>query len=429
MSRLLTIPVRRLTGRVPFDVVAAAIAHGLRMVVNLAVIKMIAVSLGPVGLGAIGNLISVLSVVMVFAGGGIANGIAKFAAQYRGQPRLAIRLIETASAFGLLVSGLVLIITVLAARPIAEALFARQDLWWLGPVLGASHLACFVGTATIAWVNGYHRSDIFAGISIVGYLGCLPVAVLLIHFFGFAGAALALMAMAGCTALPALWVLLRAPIMRVIKVRLHKQEVLNLLRFSGMTLVSALAFPATEIAIRTTIIDNLGVNQAGLWQALIRLSGAILGFYTVYLATSYMPRLSAMHEPTVITRFVSKSLMQIGGAFALIAFVIYVARSAVIPLLYSHSFDDLTPLLGWQLAGDFFRVCAYVIGFVIIARARLALHIGAELVQYLIYGSISLAILRFGGDLAMVVRGYAVSYAIYCTIGLGWFFVWGRRLQ
>jgi PST family polysaccharide transporter/antigen flippase len=408
---------------------AAASAHGLRMLVSLVIIKMIAVVLGPPGLGAIGNLLSVLSVVMVFAGGGIATGIAKYVAQYHKRPRRVLRLLETAFAIGFSVSGLILAISILAAQPIAVALFDTASLWWLSPMLGVAHFACFLGASTIAIANGQHRSDLFAAISISAYLGCIPAAFVLIRLFGFTGAAMALMLMAGCTALPSLWLLLRAPIRRVMRLRFHRPETGQLLRFSAMTLSSALTFPIAEILVRAAIIDELGLAQTGLWQASIRLSGAIMGFLTVYLATSYMPRLSALENPSVAFSFVRRTMMRIGLIFLLIALVLYAARKLVIPLLFSTAFAPLEPLLGWQLAGDLFRVSAYVIGFLVIARARLSLHIGAELLQYMLYAGISIAIVRGGGDLMDVVRGYALSYGLYFLITLSWLLLHGKRMR
>lgn len=419
----------RLRGALSAGAVAAAIAHGLRMAVNLVVIKLIAVAIGPAGLGAIGNLLSVLSVVMVFAGGGIANGIVKYVAEHRGRTPSALRFVEAALALGIGASALVLLACCLAARPMALFLFGNGSLWWLSIALGITHFFCFIGTAVIAIANGSDRSDVFAGISIVAYLGTIPVAYALVAALGFSGAALALMCMAASTGLPAGWILLRSPLRRLLRIRFRRPETLLLLRFSAMTLVSAVSFPVTEILIRQAIVPRLGLDDAGLWQAALRLSGAILGFYTVFLATSYMPRLSSEPDPRVAQRIVLRSIVRVGFVFAVIALLVYGARSIVVPLLFSPEFAALEGVLAWQLLGDLMRVCAYVIGFLVIARAHLSLHIGAEVLQYAIYGGITLSVLAAGGDLTAVVQAYAASYAIYFLVGLIWLGIAGKRLR
>lgn len=413
---------------IPLGALATGTAHGLRMIASLVVIKMVSVEVGPSGLGAIGNLISLLSVVMVFAGGGIANGIVKYAAEYQTRSGPTIRLIESALALGLSVSGIVMLVCVIWASQIAVALFSSAELWWLSLVFGVTHFFAFVGASTIALANGHHRSDIFAGISIVAYLGSIAAAWLFITLFGFAGAPMALMFLAGSSGIPALWLILKAPVRRLIRIRFHRKETVGLLRFSTMTLVSALSFPIVEIVLRSSIAQSLDLTQAGLWQASIRLSGAILGFYTVYLAAIFMPRISVQSDSAMTSRLVTLTLVRIGGTFIAVASVIYFLRDWVVTLLFSAEFIELADVLGWQLLGDALRTCSYVIGFVVIARARMALHIGAEFVQYSLFLSLGLIALYVDPSLEAVMKGYAVTYAVYLSIGLIWFYRWGRHL-
>lgn len=418
-----------LSNRFPWAAMAAASAHGMRMLVNLIIIKMIAVALGPTGLGAIGNLLSVLSIVMVFAGGGIANGITKYVAEYQNRPRQTLHLLETAFALGFSISGLVLAVCIVGAKPIAVALFGVSSLWWLVYLLGVTHFAAFLGSATIAIVNGQRRPQMFAAISISAYLICIPVAFTLIQLLGFTGAAMALMMMAGCTALPSLYLIVRAPVRRVLSLHFHRREVRRLLRFSVMTLSSAITFPISEYLVRDAVTDALGLAQAGIWQASIRLSGAVMGFYTIYLATSYMPRLSATTDQEAAFRLVLNTMIRVGLIFAGIALALHAARGIIVPLLFSETFSPLQPLLGWQLTGDLFRVCAYTIAFFVIARANYKLHIAAELVQYVLYACVSIAIVRGGGDLSDVVRGYTVSFGCYYLIALIWLLLQKRRAR
>lgn len=405
----------------PLAIVAPAAAHGLRMAVNLLVIKMIALRLGPTGLGAIGNLMSLLSVIMVFAGGGITNGITKYVAEYRRVARPTIRIIETATAIGFSVSAGVAILSIAAARPIAQTLFGDADLWWLSVALGITHLACFVGSATLAVANGQQRSDIFALVSIIAYVACIPVAYALIWQGGFSGAALALMVMAGCTAGPAAWLLFRSPLRDVVKIRFHRVEALQLMRFAAMTLTSAVTFPLAETFVRSIVNAELGTATAGLWQASIRLSGAVIGFFTVYLAVSYMPRLSSTRDPVAACALVVRTLAIVAVSFSVAALLLHALRRIIIPLLLSRDFAPLETVIGWQLLGDLFRVCAYTVGFLAIAKARLSLHIAAEIGQYGIYAGLSAWVILHGGTLAQIVQAYSASYFLYfllCLTGL-----------
>lgn len=407
--------------------VAAATAHGVRMAANLLIVKMIAIWVGPAGMGLLGQFMSLSSLVSVFAGGGIGNGITKYVAEYRSQPRRLIRFLGSAVTYGLLFSILILVASLLFAKPASQLLFGDFRYAWLMPFLGIAHALCFIGVAVIAIANGLRRPDIFAGITIVGYIGSLPFAYLLIRNFGIEGSALALMIVLACTAFPACWFIYRSRLRRHIRLRIDRADTSRLAKYSVMMIASATLFPATEIFIRTNIIGSLGLDSAGIWQAMTRLSGAYLGFFTVYLATSYMPRLSALkHRPAIIQTVLSQ-LKIVGLTFVCAAIAIYLMRELVIRLLFSSEFAAMSQLFGWQLMGDLFRVSAYVIGFLGVAKAATRIYIAAEILQVSIYASLSYFVLNNGGNLINLVQAYALTYLLYFLLTVAALFVYSRQ--
>jgi O-antigen/teichoic acid export membrane protein len=408
---------------------AAATAHGLRMTVNLVIVKMIAVFIGPAGMGVLGHFMSLSTMVSVFAGGGIGNGITKYVAEYRSDPRQMLRFIGAATVYGLCFSALVFIASLAAAQAVSRALFGDTRYAWLLPCLGAAHLLCFIGTAVISIVNGQQRSDLFAAITISGYLGSLPIAYLLIANFGMEGAALALLLAISCTGIPALWLVVRSRLTRLVCFSIDIADAKRLARFTFMLLASATLFPLAEILIRTRIIDALGHEAAGLWQAMARLSGAYLGFFTIFLSTNYMPRLSILDDRSAIVREVRRNLLIIGVAFAGFACILYLVRESVIRLLFSAAFDGMSTLFGWQLLGDFFRVSSYVIGFLGVAKAAVKLYVAAEFVQSGLYAALSSAVLAQGGGLPQVVQAYALTYFVYLCLAVVSLVLYRRRLR
>ncbi len=408
---------------------AAAIAHGLRMAVNLLIVKMIAVYVGPAGMGVLGQFMSLATMVSVFAGGGIGNGISKYVAEYKNRPRRMLRFLGAAAVYGLCFSALIMLVCVIGAARLSRALFGDDGYAWLFPCLGAAHFLCFLGTGVIAFVNGQHRADLFAGITITGYLGALPIAYLLISQLGMEGAALALLLGIACTGLPAIWLIARSRLTPLVRMSLDKTDARNLVHFTVMLLASATLFPLAEIWIRTHIIQVLGAEVAGLWQASARLSGAYLGFFTVFLATSYMPRLSGLTDKAAILRMVYRHLALIGLLFGGFAGMVYAARDFVIPLLFSSAFDGMASFMGWQLLGDLFRVCSYVIGFLGVAKAAVKLYIAAEFLQAGLYAALSSAVLQNGGQLQEVMQAYALTYLIYLCVTVVCLLIYRRRAR
>jgi O-antigen/teichoic acid export membrane protein len=396
--------------------VASAVAHSLRMLVGLVIIKMIAVVIGPSGFAILGNFMSVITMISVFAGGGIITGIGKYVSEYSQQPRRMIGIIGSAFCFGLIFSVIFMAISVIGAVQISHFLFNRTDYFWLVPCLGLAQLFCFFGAAIIAIVNGQHRYDLFAIITITGYVGCLPVAFLLIKTLGIPGAALGLAASISCAAVPALVLVLRSKITPLIRLRINLKDASALSKFSLMALASAVLYPSTEMLIRTQIINTLGLVDAGYWQAMARLSGAYLGFFTVFLATSLMPRLSAIPTRSGVVRLVNTTLSRVGFAFFVVALFIFLLRHLIITTLFSQAFLQMQHLFAWQLLGDFFRVCAYVIGTAGVSKAAVKLYIAAEVIQCLLYGLFSTIVIINGGSIENILQAYVTTYFIYFCI-------------
>jgi O-antigen/teichoic acid export membrane protein len=383
------------------------------MVANLVILKLIAVFVGPAGLGALGNLMSLTTMASVFAGGGIGNGITKYVAQYQRQPMRRIRFLSSAMTYGMVVSLLILVLTIIAARPLAVAIFGNNDQTWLMPCFGIAQLLCFIGTASISVTNGLQRTDLFAKISIIAYVAVIPVAYFLIITFGMAGASVALLAIVSCTAWPAMYYIVKSSSLRVLRFKMAKGDLVNLGRFSLMLLASAVLFPSAEIFIRNQIIVQVGYEQAGIWQALSRLSGAYLGFFTVFLSTHYMPKLSSLTRKQELTNEVRIYLLGVGLVFCSFAVALYLMRDWFIKLLFSNAFLSMGELMHLQLLGDLFRLMSYVIGFLGVAKAALKLYIAAEVLQTGLFTVFSWVALRQGSGIEGVVYGYVWTYMLY----------------
>lgn len=401
-------------------------AHGVRMLASLVILKLIATAVGSTGLGLLGNLMSLITMGAVFSGGGISNGITKYVAQYQQRPIHRIRFIGCAMTYGATVSLLILALTIIAAKPIAAEVLGNPQHVWLVPCFGLAQFFCFIGTATIAVANGQQRYDIFAKISISAHLVTIPVAYLLVVNFGIDGAAIALLLVLSCTALPSIYVIATSPTIRVLRFRISKKDSINLVRFSIMALISAACFPIAEIFVRNQIVAHLGYEQAGIWQALNRLSGAYLGFFLVFLSSHYMPKLSAITQKSQLIDIVCKYAFGVGLAFVCFALTLYLLRDQVIRLLFSSSFMAMSSLVQLQLFGDFFRLMSYVISFICVAKAALKLYVFAELFQASLLIFFSWYGLQHGGDLDAVIRGYLGTYMLYFVVTLIGLYVYSR---
>lgn len=106
------------------------------------------------------------------------------------------------------------------------------------------------------------------------------------------------------------------------------------------------------------------------------------------------------------------ALFVFGGA------VLYFGRSYIIPLALSSDFKGLEKLIIYQLSGDFFRISAYVIGYVAVAKAATRLYISAEVFQSVVFLIAVFTLMGMYGGVQSVMLAYMVTYIIYFIVCL-----------
>lgn len=403
--------------------VATAIAQAVRMIGGLIVIKVIAMYLGPEGFGRLGHFMSLIAILGVLAGGGVLNGIVKYVAEYKNLPEKLYPFLSNALAYSLIFSTLLFVGILFSAKQISLILFNNVEFTQLIAFLGVIQFLYGMVTFCNGTINGLRETTKFAKIIIIGTLIGLPISYFLTIAYGFNGAVIGLAAINACLLFPAVLELYKLEFFKKLKFSLNKQDTIKLSKFSVMQMFSIATLPLAEMYIRSLIIHEAGWHEAGLWQSLMRLSSVYVGFFTTFLAAYYMPTLSGIFDKNHIFKYVAKYVAAIGGVFILIAVMIYTFREFVFTLIFSKEFIIPTEYLRFQLIGDLFKIMSYVIGFLIVAKAKTSLYIMGELAQTALYLGVATLLIK-AGDVSKVFPAYAISNFMYfsiCLFGLLWF--------
>lgn len=102
---------------------------------GLLVVKLLAVSFGPSGVGLAGNFRQLVTVLGVLAGAGIFNGVTKYVAQHHDDAEKLRTVVGTSSAMVLGFSTLLAVVFLLAAAPISQDCSDTRTIrgwcaWW-----------------------------------------------------------------------------------------------------------------------------------------------------------------------------------------------------------------------------------------------------------------------------------------------------------
>jgi PST family polysaccharide transporter/antigen flippase len=400
-----------------------AIAHGVRLLGGLIVIKMIAIYLGPEGFGRLGHFMSLIAILSVLAGGGILNGMVKYVSEYKQQPENLNIFLSNALAYSLAFSSLLFVVLMISAKPISLILFKSVEYSELIMVLGGIQFLYAIVNFCNGTINGLRETFKFSKILVIGTLIGLPINYYAISHYGFTGAVVGLALVNACLLLPALFELSKLEVYKRIKFSLNRPDTYRLSKFSLMQMISLATLPLAEIYVRNLIIDNAGWYETGLWQSLMRLSSVYVGFFTTFLAAYYMPTLSSIVDKNQVVKYVTKYVLGVGVAFMLIAVMLYVFRELVFTVIFSKAFVIPAGYLGFQLLGDLFKIMSYVIAFLVVAKARARLYVMGELIQTALYLGIATWFIKVA-DVSKVFSAYAVSNFLYfsvCVFALLWF--------
>lgn len=396
--------------------------------VGFAFIKLVAVYLGAGGMGQLGHFMSVVTILSLLAGGGIVNGLIKYVAQYKGKPKQFLHMIAVSKAYSLLFCIVVCLLGCSFSRYISEYIFKTPEYYWVVIFLSIAQFG-FAFTNLVTGVsNGLRDTKTYAMIQIVGNVLVLPVSWILIQRFHFVGAALSMVFFFSLYSIPAMYFYRKSIFSRLpVGFQYEAKGFKRLLAFTLMASAGAISVPLVEIIIREQLIEHVGFVAAGIWQASIKLSSAYMGFFTIFLAVYFMPMVSEKTKISEITPLVFKFMKMVMAIFVLGASAFFLLRHYLIPLLLSSEFLELEGLIKYQLLADLFRVTAYVVGFVIVAKASLKIYLLSELTQGLVFCSLSLAFLNSGFGMEGVFVANLLMNMLYFTVSIIGFMIYRRR--
>ncbi|UVL60324.1 O-antigen translocase [Pseudomonas sp. B21-032] len=397
-------------------------AHASKVLMGFILLKVMAVYLGPEGVGKLGHLMSVVSVLTILSGGGIINALVKYCSEYHQTPRKLLRFISAAVTYALLFSLLVCIAGIVLSRPLSLFVFGVDDYQSIIILLAIAQLALAFANVVFGVTNGLRVTHVFAYSQILGNVLAVPLLWFCISRYLEYGAGVSIVLASSLCALPALYFYRRSPFWG--RIRLFKIDGLSfrqLFAYTTMLVVSTLAFPLVEITVRSMLISQVGYHDAGIWQAAIRFSAAYLGFFTMFLAFYFVPRISPEQNSTVVVKMTLRHLYLVQAIFVLGAGTLYLGRTIFIKLIFSEEFSPLADLIIYQLLGDFFKISAYVIGFIAVAKAATKLYIIAEVLQGGLFLLGAWLMSRAQVGVESVMQAYVVTYILYfviCLIGL-----------
>ena len=395
-------------------------ASVINIVIGIVKVKVLAVLLGPAGVGLMGLYQNIMGMASTLAGCGIGNsGVRQLAASAGEAETLAI--VRRTLWLSNLILGLAgMTILWLLREPVAQWVFGDathvSEVGWLG--LGVL-LSLIAGSQT-ALLQGLRRIGDLARISIISAFFSAIVGISLVYWQGQAGVVWFVLAAPAISALVASYYAARLPRPQTARDwQAISQQWQAMLKLGIPFMAAGLLTLATQLAARSIILRELGLDASGYFQAAWAISMTYIGFVLGAMATDYYPRLTeAINDHPRARKLVNEqtemALLLAGPALlAMITLAFW-----VIHLLYAASFAPATDVLRWQLLGNILKVASWPMGFILLAMGRGGIFITIEFIWNATYlGAIAMGIQEWG--LVIAGAGFWFAYLVYFVV-LAW---------
>lgn len=364
-------------------------SSAVNVVVGIVRTKVMAILLGPSGVGLLGVYNSISDLSFTIAGMGVnSSGVRQIAeaagSDDPGRIALTAAVLRRASLLlGLFGSALLVIF----AKQVSRLSFGSDRYTSAVALLSIAVLCRLVSAGQGALIQGMRRIADLASMGVVGAVLGIAVSIPVVYFFREAGIVPALIGVAAMTILSSWWYSRKIDVpRRAVAAAEGRREAFALLKLGFAFMASGLMTMGAAYLIRITILRRLGVDAAGLYQSAWMLGGLYVGFILQAMAADFYPRLTAqVNNHPVCNRIVNEQahvglLLAGPGATATLTFA-----PAVIAIFYTAKFYAAVEVLRWICLGTALQVITWPMGFIIVAKGKQNLFFWTELAWTVFY--------------------------------------------
>ncbi|HBB8896067.1 TPA: O65 family O-antigen flippase [Escherichia coli] len=395
----------------------SVISTFFRLLSALVINKAIATFIGPTGLALIGQFQNFTQIALVLAQGGINNGVVKYNAELISENKDITILNSTAIRISLLSSLFIGFLMAIFSNYLSDYIFNSPNYSYVFIVFGITIFFFVINQLLLSILNGLKEIRLFIGINISQSIYSLIFTSLAILTYGLVGALIAMVTNQSIIFITVVWRLRKHPIisLRLFNANYDKKIANKLFKYSVMALTSILTVPLTNFILRNYIGNVIGWSQAGYWQAIWYISSMYLMVITTSLNIYYLPRLSEIKDKKEIKKELLNGYVLIIPFIVLLTLGIFFLKEYIVLILFNKDFYPMLELFKWQLVGDVIKISAWLLSYIMLAKAMTKEFIITEILFSMLFVIVSLIYINVFG-LIGVTYGYATNYIIYFIV-------------
>jgi O-antigen/teichoic acid export membrane protein len=387
-----------------------------QILINVIKLKLIAVLLGPLGMGISGLITSATGIISSLTGFGLETSAVRNVSQAysSGDDNQIGNTISVLRKLILLTGLLGTLITFILSKYLSIWSFGNTDYTVVFQFISVTLFLDQLCIGRSVLMQGTFHYKFIAKTTIFSNLFSLIVAIPLFYFWGFNGIYVDLITTSTIKLCVSWYYSRQIPIIKIVKT--IKESIIEgrgMLSLGIAIALSGVINTGSVYLVRLFISNYGGVSDVGLYTAGFTISNGYVGIILNAMGTDYSPRLSSMaNNIKSFNETINHQnlLLCILMAPLIILFIVFI--KILILLFYSSSFLAICNMLEWIMFGMILRTISWCMSFSLIALGDSKLFFINELITTSTSVLLSMVGFRYFGFLGI---GYAfcITYLLY----------------
>lgn len=388
----------------------------VKMLTGFVSVKVVASIIGPAGVALVGQLNNFATIAMSLSNGGINNGITKYISEFKNDEGKVRTYLSTALRITVICSLCVGVAMIVLNRLLSRLILQTEEYWYVFLIFGFTILLYALNLMLLSVVNGFKEFKKYVKINIANSVVGLCFTLVFVLTLGLPGALVSAVTYQSVMLFITMWMVRKSSwaAWSNFKERLNRLASKQYFKYTLMTLTTAATVPISQLLLRSYVISEISPIEAGWWEAMNRLSNMYLMVITTSFTVYYMPRLSELSDKYELRREIFKAYKLIVPILIVGFALIYLFRHLIIRILFSPEFLPMENLFIWQLIGDFFKICSWLLAYIMIAKAMTKKFVATELSFTMIYIALGFVFIKWNGVVG-IVQAYLLNYILYMS--------------
>lgn len=386
------------------------------IIISILKSKIVAMLIGPTGVGFNGLLASGSSLIQSATQLGLGQSAVRDVSEaYGSNNQLKINRTITTLRKLVWVTGLLGMLCMIAFSPIlSKSSFGNSDYIIAFICISITLLCNQLTAGQSALLQGTRKLKLLAKSSIIGQLIGFVVCIPMYYFWGMKGV-IPVMIIGSFTSLALSWYFARKVQYQPVKMSFKEvfREGGNMLKMGIAMSVSGILVALSSYILRSFISNHGGLEEVGLYQAGFAIMTSYVGLVFSAMGTDYYPRLSSVNKDNAKCRELMNQQGEIGILIlAPLMIICIVFIPIIVWILYSDKFMGANDYIVWAASGILFKMASWAISFIFVAKGESKLFIinettvniyslGFQLLGYQMWG------------LAGIGAGYSLCLLVY----------------